>query len=418
MRKLIGFLLSVVLIIVITITLYFIILLFQQRLKYNELYDKEIYGELHTFNGAYYEDIMADVDAIPGVTITNTLFSGEYEYDNLRVYTDEVYYNKVKDNLNFVAGQGFTSDDFVTIYKDDTFLPLIITDDYAQTNHIQVGDEVEFEDQLPSICQVHTAWESGMQYDDEQSVTIKYPEPDEICDDMGGLTNIRAKVKGIINNNNIDIIDQKQVKDPFILPTFIVDDENMHLYDLDSYFNHQPIYTNILWGQRLFIDYKKISPSEFKQRFEAIKEKYSTDLMIFSETLTYGIDFEDELQRKMKKGIIFVYTCIILVILYFSYLLNELKYKEYKFVIYHLLGAKWKNIHKTEIIKELPYIIGQIILLAMILYEVNNLTITKIMISVFVSLNLIKYILTLIRYKSMYNKQLDAKYIEGELWLN
>ncbi|MFV0287820.1 MAG: hypothetical protein ACK5HR_00010 [Mycoplasmatales bacterium] len=422
MRRLIGICLTVILIIVITILLYFVMLMFQQRLKYNDLYNQEIYAQLNTFNSSAYQDIMTDLDAIEGVTLTNTTFSDVS--DNLHVYADEVYYNKIKDQLDFEVGQGFSTNDFVIQYNDNTVLPIIITKNYAQANNIQVGDQMEIEDFLPSVCGTHMNWSTMMTTEnEEEGVTVEYPKVDEVCDDLGEFTQIKTKVIGIVSNNNTDIIDQKQVKDPFLLPSFIVDDQNMHLYDLDSYLNHQPIYTNILYGQYLFIDYQQIAPPEFEQEFEAVKGKYSTELNIYSQTLYASIDSEEEIRKKMQTIIVLMYISFILLVLYFSYLFSELKYKEYKFAVYHLLGAKWKHIQKRELKKELPYIIIQLLLVLQISYIINlwkvkDLVIIEIAMIVFISLNIMKYILTLIRYKSIGNKQLNDKYIEGELWLN
>lgn len=312
-----------------------------------------------------YLDAIKELDSLQGVTISNTYLETNGERQNT-LFIDKIYKTKYMNGLK-IDGSNFSDNDFSIEFNEKTVIPALASKDFTTKNKLKVGDVTSIENYLPNVCELYSDETSMIASSDGTSIINSATNNKDQCqstnkysnlENKNGFDEIPVKIIGIFDESNfsfagfpIDYFPPIQV----VVPSFITNDSNKTKYDLSGYKNGDLTITK--YQVEVFVDYEKISDSEFNEQISQIESKIGKTLMLDRSTDWKKFGIEDTIKIYNQALINYIFIGIVIVILWIIQWYYRLQYFKYDYAVLSLLGANNKIIVNRQMRTELSIII-------------------------------------------------------------
>ncbi len=392
-----------------------------QKAQINELNTGVVSTQFSTSNldPGLYNELFDQLDQIEGVTMTNTYYENNGEPQKT-LFVDEQYNNEYINKL-VSSGEGLSTDDFTIIFDETTTIPVLVSESYATNNNLRVGDSTTMENYLPNICEIYSNSQSFITSSDGTSVQNGESNNKDLCqsdskydylETENGFSKIPITIKGIYKEPEsglagLDIYNNPQID--IISPSFIVDNVNTELYDLDRYENHQKIYPHqLVLG---LLDYDVLNDDEFVGRVNQIEQDFNTNIDFERASEWQENDYSEQIKMYNQTLVNYTFIAILFLIIIIVYEYYKQQLIKYQFAVLYLLGCNKKTIIKYEVLNNLKIDALQLVVVLSFGILNNTLVLSCLL---FVLIYLVDLIINLFTYNNLMHKNLQEALIEGE----
>lgn len=367
-----------------------------------------------------YRQVIEEIDALQGVTVSNTYLEENGERQNT-LFIDKIYQDKYMNNLE-IEGANFSDKDFSIEFDDKIVIPALVSKEYATENNLEIGEETSIENFLPNACELYSDETSMIASADGTSILNNETANKDQCqstnkysylENENGFDEIPIKVIGIFDESSYsfpgfpsEYFPQIQV----VVPSFIANDANKSKYDLSAYKNGDLTITKS--QVEVFVDYSQITDSDLNEQIGKIESEIGTSLMLERSTDWQKFGIEDTIKIYNQALVNYIFIGIVVGILWIIQWYYRLQYFKYDYAVLSLLGANTKTIIRRQIRNELSIILFNSAIVVVVGILVNAVWLFIICYVLIWILECISYVVLCKKLELVSN---EGKLLEGEI---